>query len=152
MAPHSSTLAWKIPWTEEPDGLQSMGSQRVRHGWVTSVSHLSKCPCLDDKQGGEWPSARSSAKKGGGKDSRTWEVGWGDVSIKVRFLKRGGPGLEDTVFLLLSSKLGWFVAELWGRWWGCPVLQYGMLLPVPCWRHPRCQLTTGTCHLPLYKD
>ena len=29
MAPHSSTLAWKIPWTEEPGGLQSMGSQRV---------------------------------------------------------------------------------------------------------------------------
>ena len=31
MAPHSSTLAWKIPWTEEPGGLQSMGSQGVRH-------------------------------------------------------------------------------------------------------------------------
>jgi len=31
MAPHSSTLAWKIPWTEEPGRLQSMGSQRVRH-------------------------------------------------------------------------------------------------------------------------
>ena len=31
MANHSSTLAWKIPWTEEPGGLQSMGSQRVRH-------------------------------------------------------------------------------------------------------------------------
>ena len=31
MAPHSSTLAWRIPWTEEPGGLQSMGSQRVRH-------------------------------------------------------------------------------------------------------------------------
>ena len=30
MAPHSSTIAWKIPWTEEPDRLQSMGSQRVR--------------------------------------------------------------------------------------------------------------------------
>ena len=30
MAIHSSTLAWKIPWTEEPDRLQSMGSQRVR--------------------------------------------------------------------------------------------------------------------------
>ena len=29
MAPHSSTLAWKIPWTEEPGGLQSMGSLRV---------------------------------------------------------------------------------------------------------------------------
>ena len=31
MATHSSTLAWKIPWTEEPGGLQSMGSQRVEH-------------------------------------------------------------------------------------------------------------------------
>ena len=33
MATHSSTLAWEIPWTEEPDGLQSMGSQRVKHNW-----------------------------------------------------------------------------------------------------------------------
>ena len=31
MAPHSSTLAWKTPWTEEPGGLQSMGSLRVGH-------------------------------------------------------------------------------------------------------------------------
>ena len=31
MTTHSSILAWRIPWTEEPDGLQSMGSQRVRH-------------------------------------------------------------------------------------------------------------------------
>ena len=38
MAPHSSTLAWKIPWTEEPGGLQSMGSQRVGHNCVTSLS------------------------------------------------------------------------------------------------------------------
>ena len=39
-APHSSTLAWKIPWTEKPGRLQSMGSQRVGHDWVTSVSLL----------------------------------------------------------------------------------------------------------------
>ena len=38
MATHSSTLAWKIPWTEEPGGLQSMGSRRVGHNWVTSLS------------------------------------------------------------------------------------------------------------------
>ena len=38
MAIHSSTLVWKIPWTEEPDRLQSMGSQRVGHDWVTSHS------------------------------------------------------------------------------------------------------------------
>ena len=31
MATHSSILAWKIPWTDEPGGIQSMGSQRVRH-------------------------------------------------------------------------------------------------------------------------
>ena len=38
MAPHSSTRAWKIPWTEEPDRLQSMGSLRVGHDWATSLS------------------------------------------------------------------------------------------------------------------
>ena len=38
MAPHSSALAWKIPWTEEPDRLQSMGSLRVGHDWATSLS------------------------------------------------------------------------------------------------------------------
>ena len=35
---HSSTLAWKIPWMEEPGGLQSMGSRRVGHDWATSLS------------------------------------------------------------------------------------------------------------------
>ena len=35
MATHSSILAWEIPWTEEPGGLQSMGSQRIRHNLVT---------------------------------------------------------------------------------------------------------------------
>ena len=38
MAPHSSTLAWKIPWAEEPGRLHSMGSQRVGHNWATSLS------------------------------------------------------------------------------------------------------------------
>ena len=38
MAPHSSTLAWKIPWMEEPGGLQSIGSLRVGHDWATSLS------------------------------------------------------------------------------------------------------------------
>ena len=42
MAAHSSLLAWRIPWTEEPGGLQSMGSQGVRHDWVTEHT----CPGL----------------------------------------------------------------------------------------------------------
>ena len=37
MATHSSILAWRIPWTEEPGGLQSMGSQRAGHTWVTNT-------------------------------------------------------------------------------------------------------------------
>ena len=40
MATHSSILAWRIPWTEEPGRLLSMGSQRVGHNWVTSLSAL----------------------------------------------------------------------------------------------------------------
>ena len=37
-ATHSSILTWRIPWTEESDGLQSMGSQRVGYDWVTNSS------------------------------------------------------------------------------------------------------------------
>ena len=37
MATHSSILAWRIPWTEEPGGLQSTGSQRARHNWATNT-------------------------------------------------------------------------------------------------------------------
>ena len=43
MATHSSVLAWKIPWTGEPGRLQSMGSQRVRHDWATSLECFQYC-------------------------------------------------------------------------------------------------------------
>ena len=43
MAPHSSTLAWQIPWMEEPSRLQSMRSLRVRQDWATSLSFLLSC-------------------------------------------------------------------------------------------------------------
>ena len=45
MATHSSTLAWKIPWTEEPGRLQSMGLQRVGHNWATSL-HFTSLPVV----------------------------------------------------------------------------------------------------------
>ena len=69
MAPHSSTLAWKIPWMEEPGGLQSMGSWRVGHDWATSFSLFTfhfhalekemanplQCSCLEKpRDGGAW--------------------------------------------------------------------------------------------------
>ena len=40
MATHSIILAWRIPWTEEPGRLQSMGLQRVRHDWATKHAHV----------------------------------------------------------------------------------------------------------------
>ena len=40
MATHSGILAWRIPWTEEPGGLQSMGLQRVRHNWKGQIFSL----------------------------------------------------------------------------------------------------------------
>ena len=64
--PHSSTPAWKVPWTGEPGGLQSMGSLRVGHDWATSLSlSLScigegngnplQCSCLESpRDGGAW--------------------------------------------------------------------------------------------------
>ena len=62
VAPHPSTLAWKIPWTEEPDRLQSMGLLRVGHNWATSLSCTGKgngnplqCSCLENpRDGGAW--------------------------------------------------------------------------------------------------
>ena len=66
VATHSSTLAWKIPWAEEPGSLQSMGSLRVRHDWATSLSFSPscigegngnplQCSCLENPRGeGAW--------------------------------------------------------------------------------------------------
>ena len=50
MATHSSILAWRIPWTEEPGGLQSMGSQRVEHNCATKTFHFSKGPVKGQNQ------------------------------------------------------------------------------------------------------
>ena len=66
MAPHSSTLEWKIPWMEEPGGLQSMGSLRVRHDRATSLSCIGEgngnplqCSCLENpRDEGGWVGCR----------------------------------------------------------------------------------------------
>ena len=69
MATHSSTLAWKIPWMEEPGRLQFMGSRRVGHDWTTSLSCIGagngnplRCSCLEnprDRGAGGLPSMGS---------------------------------------------------------------------------------------------
>ena len=79
MATHSSTLAWKIPWMEEPGGLKSMGSLRVGNDWEASF-HFSlscigegngnplQCSCLENpRDGGAWWAAVYEVTQ-----SRTW--------------------------------------------------------------------------------
>ena len=75
MAPHSSTLAWKIPWMEEPGRLKSMGLLGGGHDWVTSLSHIGEgngntlqCSCLENpRDGGAWWAAIYGVAQ-----SRTW--------------------------------------------------------------------------------
>ena len=79
MATHSSTLAWKLLWMEEPGGLQSMGLRRVRHDWATSLSLFTfmhwrrkcnplQCSCLENpRDGGTWWAAVYGVAQ-----SRTW--------------------------------------------------------------------------------
>ena len=76
MAPHSSTFAWKIPWTEGPGELQSMGSLGVGHDWVTSLYFLLscigegngnplQCSCLENpRDGGAWWAAVCGVAQG----------------------------------------------------------------------------------------
>ena len=49
MVTHSSTLTWRIPWTEDPGRLQSMGSQRVEHDWPTNTFTFTPCKILTGK-------------------------------------------------------------------------------------------------------
>ena len=92
MAPHSSTLVWKIPWTEEPGRLQSMGSLRVGHNWATSLSLFTfmhwrrkcnplQCSCLENpRDGGAWWAAVHGVSQ-----SRT-RLKWLSSSSSCRYL------------------------------------------------------------------
>ena len=59
MATQSSILAWRIPWAEEPDRLQSMGSQRIGHNWVNSL-HFTSLQERLKKENGRWSQEEAS--------------------------------------------------------------------------------------------
>ena len=75
MVTHSSTLAWKIPWMEEPGRLQSMGSRTFGHDWAISLSCVGEgngnplqCSCLENpRDGGAWWAAIHGVTQ-----SQTW--------------------------------------------------------------------------------
>ena len=97
MAPHSSTLAWKIPWTEEPGRLQSMGSLRVGYDWATWL-HFSllcigegngnplQCSCLENpRDGGAW-----------------WAVVYGVAQSRTRLKRLSSSNSKHTEINCLS--------------------------------------------------
>ena len=94
MAPHFSTLAWKSPWTEKPGRLQSVGSQRVRHDGVTS---LSLSPCLSSKwfhlRLNFFPFLKSWADNGS-KNQYSYQLfdGWGMIYLMPSYLKNAYCG------------------------------------------------------------
>ena len=111
MATHSSTLAWRIPWTEEPGRLQSMGSLRVGHDWATSLSLFTfmigegngnplRCSCLENPRDGGacWAADYGVAQ------SRTQLKRLSSSSSSNSFLRgnRGLPRVSNTVTSLSS--------------------------------------------------
>ena len=96
MAPHSSTLAWKIPWTEEPGRLQSMGSLRVRPHWATSLSLFTfmhwrrkwnplQCSCLENPRDGRaWWAAVSGVAQSRTQQKRLSSSSSSSSSSRVR--------------------------------------------------------------------
>ena len=99
MAPHSSTLAWKIPWMEEPGRLQPMGSLRVGHDRATSLSLLLscigegngsplQCSCLENpRDGGTW-----------------WAAVYGVAQSRTR-LKRLSSRIFTAALFVIATKL-----------------------------------------------
>ena len=122
MATHSSTLAWEIPWMEEPGGLQSMGSWRVRHDWATSLLLFTfmhwrrkwqplQCSCLENPRDGRawWAAIYGVAQ------SRTrlkWLSSSSNIWIwmgkTIEFIKQvmSGPIFEGPLKILMLGGIG----------------------------------------------
>ena len=93
MAPHSSTLAWKIPWMEEPGRLQSMGLRRVRHNWATSLSLF-----IFTHWRGKWqptPVFLPGESQGWGMGSHRVGHDWSDLAAAAAAAAGGGRRTRD---------------------------------------------------------
>ena len=95
MAIHSSILAWRIPWTEKPSRLQSIGSQRVGHDWATSPS------CTYRQVSCEWSPLSSDA-------SGSWNVSRGEDLSEMWTLSQL---ILSTVRTEILERHGWVQAE-----------------------------------------
>ena len=103
MATHSSSLAWKFPWMEEPGRLQSMGSQRVGHNWATSFSFTFYGPIISFV-------TMKQYQQGRGKQRMRWLDGIIDLlgmSLNKlwEIVKDGKPGVLQSMGLQSQTQL-----------------------------------------------
>ena len=126
MAPHSSTLAWKIPWTEEPGRLQSMRSLRVGHDWATSLwlftscigegnGNPLQCSCLENpRDGGAWWAAIYGVTQ-----SRT-RLKWLSSSSSIQSIMSSAA--SDSFASSFPIQILLFLFLVWLLWLGLPVI------------------------------
>ena len=98
MAPLSSTLAWKIPWTEEPGGLQSMGPLRVGHDWATSLS----LPCIGEGNGNP---LQCSCLENPRDRGACWAAGYGVTQSRTRLKRLSSSSRENSHSLSSEEKI-----------------------------------------------
>ena len=128
MAPHSSTLAWKIPWMEEPGGLYSMWSLRVRHDWATSLffslsgigegdGNPLPCSCLENpKDGGAW-----------------WASVSGVAQSRTRLKQLSIEQLKLNKFLSSSQNFFSSVTHFSNKYYRIPIYEQGSPSFWSCW-------------------
>ena len=119
MAPNSSTLAWKIPWTEEPGRLWSIGLLRVGHNWVTSLyfslscigegnGNPLQCSCLENpRDGGAWWGAIYGVTQ-----NRT-QLKWLSSTNSWESLRARGEGIDRGWGGWMASLIQWTLKKFW---------------------------------------
>ena len=130
MAPHSSTLAWQMPWTEEPGRLQSMGLQRVGHDWATSLSLFTfmhwrrkwqPTPVFlpGESQGqGAWWAAVYGVTQSGTRLKRLSSSSSSKMSLQMT-----GTAESKTLAAPSAGKDRGSTGSLIRCWWGCKMAQ-----------------------------
>ena len=106
MAPHSSTLAWKIPWTEGPCGLQSMGSWRVGHDWATSLS----LSCMGEGNGNPLQCSYLENPRDGG---AWWAAVYGVAQSRTRLKRLSSSSSSIKCILWFKNSASAFVVFSW---------------------------------------
>ena len=133
MAPHSSTLAWKIPWTEEPGGLQSMGSLRVGHDWATSLYF--SLSCIGEGNGNplQW-SCLENLRDGGA----WWAAIYGVTQSRTRLKRHSSSSthMHTTLWRVIQKAYAYLsgVRQVWAAIQAQPSTSCVTLLS-PCIRH-----------------